>query len=349
MKTPHNIDDQRFLQLLEKWLKGDFTRADERAMDALAASDDFRREAWEGFQSLPEGQHDEHLQALRNRLHTPVGMRVMYRALLATAASMALLAAAVWIMQPNGETSDIAMKTEIKGDTLLFETTPPAPMAQAPVAAVPSQQSGPALSPGGPNLKIQTATAPTRSDGLQDAAVQENRVYAMESKAEEADMVYREVQRAPATEAAGQVQTDSNLSRINAPQSMPNQMSAAPATKAMDKAPVNEPVVAASKAKRSESKKEMPQVAQSEPAGGWKSWEKYLEKNARLTKEAQRAGISGSVVLEFLVDDKNEPGYFVVNRPLGYGCDEEAIRLVREFQWVRGKDPRVRVEVVFKK
>ncbi|MCC6411058.1 MAG: energy transducer TonB [Saprospiraceae bacterium] len=347
MKTPQNIDDQRFLQLLEKWLKGDFTRTDERAMEALAASDDFRREAWEGFQSLSEGEHDKHLQALRSRLHTPVGMRAMYRALIATAASMALIAAAVWIMQPNGETSEIAMKTEMKGDTFLYETTPTPqePSAQAPIAAAPSGQSGAVLSPNGPKLKTQTATSPNRYDELQDVALQDDVAYQMESKDEKADMAMEEVQQAPVTTGAVQEQADNDLSRLSSPNQMPPPQ---PSAKPIEKEAMDEQVVAASKAKRSEAKKEIPQPAKSEPSGGWKNWEKYVDKNARLTQEAKRAGISGSVILEFLVDDKNQPGYFVVNRPLGYGCDEEAIRLVREFKWVRGKDPQVKVEVKFR-
>lgn len=341
MKTPHNIDDQRFLQLLEKWLKGDFTRADERAMETLAASDDFRREAWEGFQTLPENEHDKHLQALRNRLHTPVGMRAMYRALIATAASMALIAAAVWIMQPNGETSELAMETEMKGDTFVYETSP---TASEPIAAAPPLRSGPVLSPGGPNLKSQKATTSGRYEDLHDVTMQDDVPYQMESKAEEADMVFQEVQKAPVSEAAGQEQAANDLSRLSSPNQMPP-----PAAKPIEKEAMNDQVVAASKTKRAEtSKKDIPQSAKSEPSGGWKNWEKYLEKNARLTQEAQRAGISGSVILEFLVDDKNNPGYFVVNKPLGYGCDEEAIRLVREFKWVRGKDPQVRVEVKFR-
>jgi|GEM_PF-6344067 len=349
MKKPNNIDDQRFLQLLEKWLKGDFTRADERAMEALAASDDFRREAWDGFQNLPENEHEKHLLALRNRLNAPVGMRAMFRALMATAASMALIAAAVWIMQPEGDKSEMAMEMKGVGDTVLLQPSSDGRLA-APQTTAPAEDI--VVSSRKPDVVPQTdkATASKRYTDESFSAIQENKAQQEIVVTDNAPaMAYEERSQSTVQEnqGAGPVRTDNES--INVQLSTPNQMPPpSPATKDLEQSAAADQAVAASKAKRAEAKKEIPVPEKSEPSGGWKKWDAYLDKNTRLTKEAKRVGVRGTVILEFLVDEKNEPGYFVINRPLGYGCEQEAIRLVREYKWVRGKDPHVRVEVKFR-
>ena len=84
-------DDARFLELLDRWLTGAFTRADERELQALAAADPFRREAWEGFASLPETEHAALLERLRARLQPQRRKRVPLGIWLAAAATLALL------------------------------------------------------------------------------------------------------------------------------------------------------------------------------------------------------------------------------------------------------------------
>ncbi len=66
------------------------------------------------------------------------------------------------------------------------------------------------------------------------------------------------------------------------------------------------------------------------PKGGYKKFEKYLKKNTRMPDEAKRQGIKGSVLISFQVSDIGELSEFKVIRGLGYGCDEEAIRVVKE-------------------
>jgi TonB family protein len=270
---------------------------------------------------------------------------------------MALIAAAVWILQPHGETSDVAMKTETRGDTVLFEPQPAAsdPIAQAPVSATTPGRGQAEIRPGGPDVALKQA--PVRAITKQDEAAD---IVLMESASENREMAYQssgpEEDAAVAApppvsavqEEAGKTYQDDRLAM---PQGTPNQMpQAKPAVKETE-APQNQSVetAAASKTKRAESKKKAaPTPSKSEPAGGWKAWDLYVQNNRRYTEEARLAGIEGKVVINFLVDENNQPGYFVVKTPLGYGLDEEALRLVRGFAWVRGKDPQVRVEVVFK-
>jgi TonB family protein len=56
----------------------------------------------------------------------------------------------------------------------------------------------------------------------------------------------------------------------------------------------------------------------------------YLQKNLKKSKQAVDNQIVGTVEVEFKVNKKGELSDFKITKSLGYGCDEEAIRLIRE-------------------
>ena len=70
--------------------------------------------------------------------------------------------------------------------------------------------------------------------------------------------------------------------------------------------------------------------AMASPIGGWDDYYKYIRKEIKRPKQAKEADIEGSVWLEFNIDRNGMPTEIRVVESLGYGCDEEAIRLVRE-------------------
>jgi len=65
------------------------------------------------------------------------------------------------------------------------------------------------------------------------------------------------------------------------------------------------------------------------PASGWKTFKNQLERNMRYPKEAEENEISGRVIISFFVDRNGQLSDFQVKKSLGYGCDEEAIRMLR--------------------
>lgn len=74
------------------------------------------------------------------------------------------------------------------------------------------------------------------------------------------------------------------------------------------------------------------------PEGGYKKFEKYLKKNTRVPKEARRNGTKGTVLIAVLVSPTGTLSDFKVVRGLGSGCDEEAIRVVKEGPlWIPAK------------
>ncbi len=71
-------------------------------------------------------------------------------------------------------------------------------------------------------------------------------------------------------------------------------------------------------------------VRLAEPAGGRKAYDKYLENSLRYPVEAITKKIKGWVTVKFTVRTDGVLDEFSVVKSLGYGCDEEVLRLVKD-------------------
>ncbi|OEK01538.1 hypothetical protein BFP97_08385 [Roseivirga sp. 4D4] len=70
--------------------------------------------------------------------------------------------------------------------------------------------------------------------------------------------------------------------------------------------------------------------ASAKPEGGFTSFNRYLRRNLKYPEAAKEQKIRGRVTLEFDVSAIGELSNFKIIKGLGYGCDEEAIRLVKD-------------------
>src|SRR6187551_3792829 len=66
------------------------------------------------------------------------------------------------------------------------------------------------------------------------------------------------------------------------------------------------------------------------PLGGRKAYKQYLEKNLLYPEVALENKIEGRVTIQFTVETTGTLSDFKVLRSLGYGCDEEVVRLIKE-------------------
>ena len=66
-----------------------------------------------------------------------------------------------------------------------------------------------------------------------------------------------------------------------------------------------------------------------EPVGGESAWNKFLSKNLRFPGQAIDQQVSGRVILSFVVEKDGHLSNIVVERPAGYGFDEEAVRVLK--------------------
>jgi TonB family protein len=83
--------------------------------------------------------------------------------------------------------------------------------------------------------------------------------------------------------------------------------------------------------------------------GGEEALAKYLSKNIRYPKTAQEKNISGVVFVQYVVDqDGNVTDVHTVGKNLGFGLNEEAVRVVKAMpQWAPGMQNKRRVSVQF--
>jgi len=74
------------------------------------------------------------------------------------------------------------------------------------------------------------------------------------------------------------------------------------------------------------------------PVGGESAWSKFLNKNLRYPIPAQEEGVSGKVILSFVIEKDGSLSNIVVERPANHGFDEEAVRVLKLAKaWKPGK------------
>lgn len=77
---------------------------------------------------------------------------------------------------------------------------------------------------------------------------------------------------------------------------------------------------------------------QPEFQGGIEKFYKFLSKNIEYPKQARRLGIEGKVYMSFVVDKDGSLSEVKVTKGIGYGCDEEAVRVIKASpKWKPGK------------
>lgn len=84
------------------------------------------------------------------------------------------------------------------------------------------------------------------------------------------------------------------------------------------------------------------------PEEGFNKMRKYIRQNLKYPDAARENGIKGAVLLEFRIQADGRPGEIRVRESLGYGCDEEAIRLLKEGPRWEGAGQEATFSVSFK-
>jgi len=74
-------------------------------------------------------------------------------------------------------------------------------------------------------------------------------------------------------------------------------------------------------------------------AGGMKAFTKYMERNLRYPSQAQEDGVQGKVFLSFVVEKDGSITDVKVLRGIGFGCDEEAVKVIKKSPlWKPGRN-----------
>lgn len=351
MNPSVHTDDARFLELLERWLQGDFTRTDERELHALAEKDDFRKEAWEGFVALPEGRHEIHLEAIRRRLRPqPGSKRIPIGMWSAIAAVFLLLVFAIYFL-PRISQKETAPLAE--------NTAPVSPSAKDAVASMDSLGNEAVATDESAGIS-RAESLSKRYPGHQPAVGELTHDDVSFAESELPDL-QKMGNQAPYATSAPPPAADTLPASVGGPASYQNvvtrPLEQAPA---LSKQPVELPVTdvvvkqasedsdkPGRRAMESKKAKDVVLPAQTTPFGGWDNFRRYLRDNARLPDAARNNNISGYVQLQFEVGQNGRPFNHKIVRSLGYGCDEEAIRLVNSVSWTPGSAGPILLEVPF--
>jgi len=330
MTTSKHTEDARFLELLQKWRSGDFTRSDEQELFGLAGDDVFRQEALEGFLDFPENDHNATILALGDKIRPKRDRRrFALPQLLSIAAVLVLVFGAIWFFKVRPVPKDLETLADVP------VSTNNNPIPTPPIASTP------------PN-------APPRLDRV--AAPEDD------MKPESKDMAFSKPKAsvpvladtiAPSQNFDVAATAESEGFRQSEPGAVAQQSTNVPSPReiAKDAASRSKKQVDAAKPAPAEAKadkaKSTSTASSAQPIGGWNEFRLYLSVNARLTPEALANNVSGTVRLQFRLDIDANPVDFKIIRGLGYGCDEAAIQLVKKASWLRGNGQPVVVDVPF--
>ena len=77
---------------------------------------------------------------------------------------------------------------------------------------------------------------------------------------------------------------------------------------------------------------------QPSPMGGYSAFYEYIGKKLKYPAQARRLGIEGKVFVEFIVDKDGSITDVTIMKGIGGGCDEEAVRVIKDSpKWNPGK------------
>ncbi len=82
--------------------------------------------------------------------------------------------------------------------------------------------------------------------------------------------------------------------------------------------------------------------------GGKDAFRKFIEDNLKYPKQALKNNIEGVVYLSIKVNDSGNVVSAKVIKGIGYGCDEEALRLVKMMKYEKVKNRGLRVTSTMK-
>ena len=89
-------------------------------------------------------------------------------------------------------------------------------------------------------------------------------------------------------------------------------------------------------------------VKKAEYPGGSEALKKFVKENLRYPQEAVLHRVEGKVFLKYEVNDKGEVHSVKVTNGIGYGCDEEAKRIVKLLKYPGQINKGVRINTKFK-
>ena len=325
------------MEQLKKWILGLARRRDEEWLDRAAQDDPFLLDAIEGYRSFPEGRHADRLKKIRQKLRSRSREPRSFRWGRVAAAVVLLVVAggSIWWVASTDFGTDLAQREtapleEEADDPVAFEPVPRAEEERD--LAAPPEQKARQVQPSLP----ETAEEPElTADGHGDVIEDREAIPADENPIpqEEEKPVSTEAPPVIAAMPADQPEADTREEvQSFAAESEGRAERLAETRKALSPPPPEALTLAdmPSPSKRKEYQAISPEQGQPVPRGGYTRLEAYISRQKQYPEAAKEVGKTGVVRLAFSIDSLGRPFNFEVLDSLGYGCEAEAIRLLRE-------------------
>ena len=312
---------------LKRYVSGKLTPAQQHEIEKALLKHPLENEALDGYEALQtDGVVVENaLNSLRTRLHERVEVKEDRKIIplwrySAVAASIAVLLVSGYILWQSNQ----------QAETLAVESAPAG-------AAAPLMEDKAMALPEAALKKADSAAIAyePKLGGKSSIKVQANKKGAQPSvSADEEAVAFSEAKTPPPV-----AEVELKALPEKSEQVLEQKELAQPAPAPPAAAPVMSKVMAA-KPKPAEEKKAKETAKDELGAAGVSlkmsslakhptDFEEYLRQNLRMPAQAIENKVSGEVVLEFTVNPDGSLSNFKVIKSLGYGCDEEAIRLLR--------------------
>ncbi len=305
---------------IRRYLNNEMTESERHAFEKKALNDPFLAEALEGSETLSPSDFEKDVEALSHKIskRPALSRALSFR----IAAGVALLCVAGWLIFRGSPSGPEPLAERMKdssaspGDSIRPALTLAQPEAKttaeekpkASPATQPARTEPSAATPANPSATAEpTRTeAPAPKLAAEDAGPSEK-----EKRTEVADQDLVEAESAAATKGAA------------APQSITLN---ATERKALAKKDGQSEVASPSPAAASSGDSG---ITPASPIGGVPAFRQYLESKRQMPKEALQAQVHGVATVDFSVSPTGEPGTFTVVTSLGFGCEQELIRLIQ--------------------
>ncbi len=363
----------------ENYLKGQMTPQEAHDFERSVLNDPFEQEALEGLESQDPSIVLSDISKLQNRTNRPAKSGFSWMRIAAAIALLVVSSFVIWnVIQPLQEPNELAMETEqaepessaemldeeeYKEEDAFFTEDVMEEPADEAIAIAPASSPNQSLD-AGPVVQEQSIKQDIQNEEVEElnktSDVQVERFALAEDFADDAVEENESQGEADvsnfAAGASSQIAVASEFvesereERIQFLDEVVEESTTEPAR---------------SRAFARDSKKSAPATAstplggladrkQPEPANGYDNYQEYLKSELRYPEEALRNSIKGTVTLELTVSEGGLISNIEIKRSLGYGCDEEAIRLVKDGPaWLptakdgQSQEDRVKVKVDF--
>jgi TonB family protein len=336
---------------IEKYLRGELSPKEMHELEKKALSDPFLADALEGGASIDHRDFSKDIQEINKKIYKK--QQVILTPLRIAAGIILLIGVGVFLLWPAKEQKEIVLNdtdsvtTEVqkqRADSIVVQGKPTV-KKQSPLSkhkqTEPTLRSTPVVTG---LLEHDTITAvkvePPPSVVAENTHVISGTVTTKEDNLplSGATVLIKGTMRGTTTDVNGHysleiADTSSLLFSFVGMQTSEvaaNNKSTADIKMTEDISQLSEVVIARTALPSDDDNEEGPVVRLAQPVGGVHAYNKYLETNRRYPQQALDNDVKGRVIVGFDVGSDGRLGNFKVIRSLGYGCDEEVLRLVKE-------------------